>query len=305
MKRLFIGLCMAVVAIGTAIGWTVEKASSRPSLDYLLKEALKGRDLRAGIAVIINGRDTVCVNNDYRYPMMSVFKLHQAMAVMNYCYRKRIGLDTQFTIGKNDLKPDTYSPLRDRFPDGNFRLSIRELLQYTLHLSDNNACDILFDRTVSPEETDRYLRTSLGLEHFAIAATEDDMHRNPELCHSNWTTPLEAARLIEKLFTKELTDTAGCTFLTETLKLCRTGTDRLAAGLEGTEAVLGHKTGTSDRDSSGRLTGINDAGFVLLPDGRRYTIAVFVTQSAESMEETSALIAELSRITYRYISEAE
>ena len=34
-----------------------------------------------GVAIIADGKDTVTVENNRRYPLMSVFKLHQALAV--------------------------------------------------------------------------------------------------------------------------------------------------------------------------------------------------------------------------------
>lgn len=59
-----------------------------------------------------------------------------------------------------------------------------------------------------------------------------------------------------------------------------TGKDKLKAGLP-PAIVLGHKTGSSDRDESGLKAGDNDMGFVRLPDGSRYSIAVFVKDSKE------------------------
>lgn len=305
MKRPTLNLWAIVLAALTVVSCSDKKKASTASLEKRLEAFLSGQKGQIGVAVIIDGRDTVCINNDRHYPMMSVFKLHQALAVADYCQRKGIGLDSTFYIDKSDLKPDTYSPLRDKFPDGNIRLSVGELLQYTLHLSDNNACDILFDRTVSPSETDRYLRTALGLDNFAISATEDDMHRDMNLCYNNWTTPLETARLIEKMFTEEIGKSSFHDFLKEALLSCQTGKNRLARGLEGTDATLGHKTGTGDRDADGRLTGINDAGFVRLPDGRHYTITVFITEYEGSAEEAESLIAGLSRLTYRYVCETK
>jgi len=38
-----------------------------------------------GVAIIADGKDTVTVENNRRYPLMSVFKLHQALAVGDYC----------------------------------------------------------------------------------------------------------------------------------------------------------------------------------------------------------------------------
>ena len=105
------------------------------------------------------------------------------------CGQRGVSFDTLVHVRPDDLHPDTYSPLRDKYPDGNLSLSVGELLKYTLHLSDNNACDILFRVFGGPAATDEYLR-SMGLRDFAIEVTEDDMHRNLADCYRNWTTPL-------------------------------------------------------------------------------------------------------------------
>ena len=60
-----------------------------------------------------------------------------------------------------------------------------------------------------------------------------------------------------------------------------------------------------DRNSTGALIGTNDIGFVQLPDGRHYTIAVFVKDSQESLQETERIIAEASDIVYRYMERQE
>ena len=52
------------------------------------------------------------------------------------------------------------------------------------------------------------------------------------------------------------------------------------------------------RNEQGELIGINDVGFVRLPDGTEYTIAVFVKDSAESAEDTAGIIARISEIVY-------
>ena len=45
----------------------------------------------------------------------------------------------------------------------------------------------------------------------------------------------------------------------------------------------------------GELIGINDVGFILLPDGKRYTIAVLVKDSKESMADTEKIIDKAFR----------
>jgi len=41
-------------------------------LETQLKKAIEGKKAEIGIAVIIDGQDTITVNNDIHYPMMSV-----------------------------------------------------------------------------------------------------------------------------------------------------------------------------------------------------------------------------------------
>lgn len=154
---------------------TLSSQATHP-LQEQIQQITANTDAHVGVALIIDGKDTITINNDDRYPLMSVMKYHQALAVAHYLDKHHLPLSTSVFIRKEDLRPDTYSPLRDRYPEGNISLPISELLTYTLQLSDNNACDILFDYIGGTEETDKYLRT-IGCDQFAVTATEDDMHK--------------------------------------------------------------------------------------------------------------------------------
>ena len=46
-----------------------------------LQRIITSYKARVGIAVIIDGKDTLTINNEERYPMMSVYKFHQSLAV--------------------------------------------------------------------------------------------------------------------------------------------------------------------------------------------------------------------------------
>ena len=69
----------------------------------------------------------------------------------------------------------------------------------------------------------------------------------------------------------------------------------------GKGVTVGHKTGTGDFNAKGQQIGCNDIGFVLLPNGHAYSIAVFVKDSAESSLKNSKIIADISRIVYKYV----
>lgn len=269
-------------------------------LETQLKEAIKGKKAEIGIAVIIDGKDTVTVNNDIHYPLMSVFKFHQALALADYMGKQKQSLETRLPIKKSDLKPDTYSPLRDKYPQGEIEMSIADLLKYTLQQSDNNACDILFDYQGGPDTVNKYIH-SLGIRECAIAGTETAMHEDLNLCYENWTTPLAAAELVEIFRKKPLFPNVYKDFIFQTMVECQTGQDRLVAPLLDKKVTVGHKTGTGDLNAKGQQIGCNDIGFVLLPGGRTYSIAVFVKNSEENNQANSKIIANISRIVYEYI----
>lgn len=292
-SRLFLLLALVLTAAAPA--------SAEGNLKTQLQKIIAGADARVGVAVIADG-DTLTVNGSPDYPLMSVMKLHQAVAVARILEERGLPLTTTVHIYVQDLKAGTWSPLRDARPGGGFDMSVAELLRYTLQQSDNNACDILFDRFAAPEHVDSIIR-SMGFRDFRIAATEDEMHRDLKKCRENVSSPLSAADLMDRLASgtlplgKEYAD-----FIRSTLLECRTGLNRLPLPLEGSGALIGHKTGTSDREADGRWTGINDVGFVLLPDGRSYTLAVFISDSALGIEENEKLIADISGAVYSELS---
>lgn len=271
------------------------------NLEAQLRQAIEGKKAEIGIAVIIDGKDTVTVNNDIHYPLMSVFKFHQALALADFMGREKQPLNTRLAISKCDLKQNTYSPLRDKYPGGGIEMSVAELLEYTLQLSDNNACDILFRYQGGTEAVDNYIH-SLGITDCVITATEDEMHQDISRCYQNWSTPLAAAELLELFRKKTLIADEYKEFIYQTMVQCETGKDRLVAPLQNKGITIGHKTGTGDRNAKGQQIGCNDIGFVLLPDGHSYSIAVFVKDSEESDSENSKIIAEISRIVYEYVT---
>ena len=93
-------------------------ASFSKGLDEVVRRYLAGKPGEIGVAVIIQDKDTLAWNNDFPYPLMSVCKLFQALSVADYLCENRLSLQTPITIGEEDLQPDTYSPLRERYPRG-------------------------------------------------------------------------------------------------------------------------------------------------------------------------------------------
>ena len=252
IKRTSVACCRAFAVVACALLPFMAASADEGELRRELRQLLSGYDAGVGVAVVADCGDTVTVNNDRYYPLMSVVKLHQAIYVAHYLDSLGLSMDYEVYIAPGDLKPNTYSPLRDRYPQGGITMTVGELLLYTLQQSDNNACDIMFARFGGPSAVDAYIR-GLGFDDCAISVTEDDMHRDPALCHANYSSPLEAARLIGWLMnTSEQhgNDSGNLQFVRNALLGCRTGLQRIPGGLP-PDAMVAHKTGTGDRNATG------------------------------------------------------
>lgn len=208
-----------------------------------------------GVAAIFDNRDTLVYCNSVHdsFPMMSVMKFHQALAVCAWLRETGRTLDTVMEVKPDDLHENTWSPLRDSYPDGG-KFSWRELLEYTLGSSDNNVCDILFKCIGGPDAVDRYVR-SLGIDDFAIECTEAMMHEDLSCCDRNWTTPLSAVRLLEE-FRRTKDKDEYSEFIWNTMAGCRTGQGRIPGGIPDTGVA-----GDCDKEEIGR--GDGDDGDVI------------------------------------------
>lgn len=258
-----------------------------------------------GVAVIINNTDTVAVNNKSIYPMMSVFKVHQALAICHDFDSKGLSLDTLMTIKRDELDPETWSPMMKDSLKLKFALTVKELLRYTLVQSDNNASNLMFLRLVGIAETDSFIATLVPRSNFRIVYTESEMASDHAKAYSNYTSPLGAAILVNRLFTDSLVSREKQDFVKATLGECFTGKDRIAAPLLTEKGVtIAHKTGSGYINEEGILAAHNDVAYVCLPNGVRYTLAVFVKDFKGDEPQAAKAIARISAAVYGNISNA-
>lgn len=255
-----------------------------------------------GIAVIVDGKDTVTVNDIDVYPLMSVFKLHQAVALCHELDVRGCPMDTVLTIKRADLNTDTWSPMLKEHVGPHFRLSVRELMEYTLMQSDNNASNQMFERLVSVAATDSFIATLIPRDGFGIAVSEADMQQDHSLSYANHSSPLSTAVLLERLFCDSILSPDSRSFICGSLRTCRTGVDRISAPLVHEKGVvIAHKTGSGYTNGYGELIAHNDAAYIILPDGRHYSIVVFVKDFSGDEAKASELISRISALTYDFV----
>ena len=116
-------------------------------------------DKQADVAVsVLTDTDTVIACRDtVRMPLMSVFKFPVAWAVLHHMERRDTPLDTVFRLTSDDLKTDTYSPLCMLHPDRTAEVRMDSLLDYSVALSDNNACDVLLKYAGGAKAVERFV----------------------------------------------------------------------------------------------------------------------------------------------------
>lgn len=302
-KQAIIIVCIAfMLCISLSLFILKSDRSSQIELLSVLDNYVRSRNADIGVCVIIDSQDTIRVNNNVNYPMNSVMKLYQAVAVADYMHKHQIPLDTKLSIKATELHPDTYSPLRDSLGMMDFPISVATIIKYSLQFSDNNACDMLFNHLLSIDRVEARIQ-ELGIGEFFLSVDENAMHQNPERSIENKTCPDAAAALINQLYTDKNNSHEHRQFVINMLDSCLTGQNRLTKPLSGTNATIGHKTGTGFNDAFGKPQGINDVGFVRMPNKHYYAIAVFVKSSDYDMVDTEQIIADISEIVYEYIKE--
>ena len=276
-KRLVI-LCIALVCIIVLVFLLFSKSTSNNSTNPPLTDVLTDSISRIvsacpgeiGVAIIINNTDTVKVNDKSVYPMMSVFKVHQALALCNDFDNKGISLDTLVKIDRN-----------------------------TIAQSDNNASNLMFKDMVNVAQTDSFIATLIPRSSFQIAYTEEEMSADHDRAYFNYTSPLGAAMLMNRLFTESIVSGEKQSFIKNTLKECVTGTDRIVAPLLDKERVsIAHKTGSGYVNENGILAAHNDVAYICLPNNVCYTLAIFVKDFKGNESQASQYVAHISEVVY-------
>lgn len=247
----------------------------------------------------LEDNDTLTLNNGHRYPMQSTYKFPLALFVLHKVDKGELKLDQKIHITKQDLH-DTWSPLRDKYPNGNIDITIGELLDYTVSKSDNNTCDILFKLVGGTEPANQYIH-SLGIDDISIVATEHEMTKKWNIQYTNWTIPTAMTDLLNGLYHGKYLSATSTAFLMK-LMTESANSDKRIKGLLPAGTVVAHKTGTSG-NKKGMTAAINDLGIISMPNGKHLAIAIYVSNTIDESNEAEHVIAEIARAVYdEYLS---
>jgi beta-lactamase class A len=278
------------------------------------------------IAIHIESGRRIAWKEKERFPMASTYKVPIAVQLLTRVDQKEIRLDQMIELKPNDLHPGS-GVLTTLLKNPGVVLSVRNLLELMLLVSDNSATDLLLRLAGGPEAVTARMR-ALGIRDMEIhrptvnlIADAEGYNLPPE---TEWTpelfkklyeattpesrkaaaakfeidlrdttTPEAMGVLLERICRKDLLRPDSGALLLDIMERCRTGEARLK-GILPAGTLVAHKTGTIGGST-------NDVGIITLPhDAGHIAIAVFVKSSEKEVVERERAIAQISRSVYDF-----
>jgi beta-lactamase class A len=326
---------VSFLSLSTSCLAQVPSTSPPPSVADVPLQRLQGEFARAaksvggtlGVsAVHFESGRRIAFNGHERFPMASTYKIPIAVQLLHQVDQGAISLDRMVELKTSDFHPGS-GLLTDLLSKSGVSLSVRNLLELMLVLSDNTAADLLLRLAGGPETVTARMR--------AMGILDMDIHRptvnmiadsegyalppesewKPELFQKLYegtsadsrkaalrnfhadprdtSSPEAMAMLLERIYRGELLKSESRALLLDIMERCQTGKARIK-GILPPGAVVGHKTGT--------FSGItNDVGIVTLPeDAGHVAIAVFVKSAEKPPAERERSIAQVSRAVYDF-----
>ena len=283
---------------------------------------------RVGVAAVHleTGRE-VYLHADETFPMASTYKVPIAVQLLTLVDRGERSLSDMVELSPEDLHPGSGTISR-LFNDPGVVLSLHNLLELMLLISDNSATDLVLAAAGGGDAVTERMG-SLGVEgvrvdrptslligdYGGVQGTPEDGRISPEMWRElsgsrsegdraagaarfavdpqDTATPRGMATLLRKIWSGEAVSAKSTELLIDVLERVQTGTGRIK-GMLPPETTVAHKTGTI-----GRTT--NDLGIIYLPGNAGHVVTVvFVKDSDRPGAERERAIAQVSRAIYDF-----
>jgi beta-lactamase class A len=220
-----------------------------------------------------------------RFPMGSVYKFPIVLAALQRVDVGTLKLDQKITIEPKDFSPG-WSPLRDEAKGKPITLTVRELLRYTVSISDNTACDHTIRLLGGPAAISKRM-AELGVGGIRIDRPEKTIagHLDEPGGRARYATDVRdtatpddmAVLLVAFWNRRDGLSKASHDLLMQWMIETPTGVRRIKAVVPA-GSVVAHKTGT--------MPGVvNDAAIVTSPDGKDHVVIVVFSKSGTSKEK--------------------
>lgn len=293
-----------------------------------LQNQIRGVEGVFGVAARhLESGEEVFINGDVYFPFGSVFKVPVFVEVLAQVKEGRFALDDEISLGKDDQHLG--SGMLSSLDAPGITLSIRNLINLMMNVSDNSATDILVEK-VGPDNVNARLRSydidgmtvdrtcqelileAIGLDpeelrglslDEVIKAYRMKFRENPkevDFARENFphvmkdqSTPRAMNDLLGLIFHREILDEESCEYIIDVMLECQTGAGRIKGDLPRGVRVA-HKTGTIGGT-------VNDVGIIFLPDDLGHVaLSIFSKQTEAKTSEVEEIIAQISRFVFDY-----
>jgi len=279
-RRQFTSTLLVSLA-ATSLGVRAEGSSD---LSKQLADIEKASGGRLGVGVLDTGNGRRAGHREEeRFPLCSTFKFLAAAFVLARVDQRKEQLERRIVYGPRDLV--THSPVTKKHADGT-GMTVAQLCEATLTLSDNTAANLLLDSFGGPKGLTAFMRsigdTKTRLDRFETALNEA-RPGDPR----DTTTPAAMSRSMQKILLGDILTQPSRVQLLQWLDGNKTGDERIRAGLPADWKV-------GDRTGSGQNGSTNDIA-ILRPPGRApILLSVYLTQTAAVPAARNATLASVA-----------
>jgi beta-lactamase class A len=316
---------LAIVTSSTIVAAAGAQSTSRLEREIARIEPFGGGEL--GVAAVhLETGQSFFYKADDQFPMASTYKVPMAVQAFTLAEQGKLDLSRMVAWDTTDLHIGSEAFLLFRKPG--FAMSVRNLIETMLILSENNSTDLVLKLDGGGAAVTKRMRDA-GIADMRVDRPTADIIANPYGITDIWTdgkfdrakwerqfaalsearrdsaayyyardprdhtTPRAMLTLLTKLWKGELLTRENTAAMLDIMYRCETGAGRIKGMLpRGTKVA--HKTGTYPGTT-------NDVGIIDLPDGTHVAVALYLKKSSKiegkDLEET---LAQAARSVYDY-----
>ena len=220
-----------------------------------------------------------------RFVMCSTFKASLAACVLARVDRGQDRLDAMIGYGPDDLLE--YAPsARQNLAKG--AMSVADMCEGAVELSDNTCANLLLARVGGPAALTAFWRGS-GDDVTRLDHNEPELNRSPPGDPHDTTTPSAMAGNLRRFLLGETLSQDSREHLTGWMVNCKTGNNRLRAGLP-KDWRIGDKTGNNGKDASG------DIAVAWPKSGGPVLVCAYTQGGSPNAAQLEAVFAEIGRM---------
>jgi beta-lactamase class A len=285
-QRRSVLVCGAAVLVAAPFA---ARAARTPQVRFAaLEKSLRGR---IGVAALDTGSGAkIFWRSEERFAMCSTFKWFLAAAVLARCEHHQLALDRRLSFAPGDLKLPHSPVSTTHLREGG--MQVAALCAAAVETSDNLAANTLLGNIGGPPALTAWLRgigdSVTRLDRYELALNEN-LPGDPR----DTTTPEAMIATMRRVLLGDVLTPNSRALLIGWMRDCKTGLDRLRAGLPPIW-VVADKTGTGT--GSGPTGEINDLAVAWPPHRPPILIASYISGSPAPLAEQNATHARIARI---------